>query len=395
MWSLAGKGFQIVLIDRHNYHQFQPLFYQVATAGLEPSSISFPLRKVFHKKKDVHIRMAELLKVESSESYVETSLGKISYDHLVIATGVTTNFFGNANIEKNSLPMKSVGEALFLRNKILSNFEKAINEMDEALRRSLLNIVVVGGGPTGVEVSGALSEMRKYVLPVDFPELDFNQMTISLLEAGPKLLPGMSEASSRKAEDYLKKLGVQVKTQALVEDYDGEMVRVKDSEDLHSKTLIWAAGVKGINIHGLEGSFSSRGRFLVDRFNRLQGKENIYALGDIAQMAEGTYSEGHPQVAQVAIQQANLLAKNLRTKKGWKEFSYKDLGSMATVGRNLAVADLPFMRFQGFLAWVFWLAVHLAQILGVKNKVFIFLNWAWSYLTFDQSLRLILRQGDK
>ncbi len=396
IWDLIGKGYQIVLIDKHNYHQFQPLYYQVATAGLEPSSISFPLRKVFHKKKDLHIRLTELQSVHPEENYILTGLGKLSYDHLVLATGVSTNFFGLENVAKNAIPMKSVGEALYLRNRILSNFEEAINLPDQRDREQYFDIVVVGGGPTGVEVCGALSEMRKYVLPVDFPELDFKFMDITLLEAGPRLLPGMTERSSAKAKKYLEKMNVRVELNARVTDYDGKIVKVEGRKDLETKTLIWAAGVAGRPIKGMESAVVRGGRLKVDLKNRVEGSENIYALGDIAYMEEEKFPKGHPQVAQVAIQQGSHMARNFRQKdtSKWKDFSYKDLGSMATVGRNLAVCDLPIFSFYGFFAWVFWLLVHLMQILGVKNRLFIFLNWAWSYFTFDQSLRLILKQGD-
>jgi NADH:quinone reductase (non-electrogenic) len=398
MWSLVGKGFHIVLIDQHNFHQFQPLYYQVATAGLEPSSISFPLRKLFNRKKDVHIRMTGLKKVHVEEKYIETGLGNLSYDQLVIATGVGTNFFGNKNIEEHAIPMKSVGEALFLRNRILTNFEKAINSKTAEERKKLLNVVVVGGGPTGVEVSGALSEMRQFVLPADYPEIDFSQMSISLLEAGPKLLPGMSERSSEKARKYLEILNVKVITGALVEDFDGSVVRIKEMEPLETKTLIWAAGVVGNTIEGLQENFVRGGRLKVDSFNRIGGIEGLYAIGDIAYMEEEKYPRGHPQVAQVAMQQGQNLSRNLRKESNveWRAFKYKDYGSMATIGRNRAVADLPFVKFSGFFAWIFWLLVHLFQILGVKNRLFIFLNWTWGYFTFDQSLRLILKQqGEK
>jgi len=397
IWSLLGKGFQIILIDRHNFHQFQPLYYQVATAGLEPSSISFPLRKLFNNKKDVHIRMTDLKRVHIEEKYIETGLGQLSYDQLVIATGVVTNFFGNKNIEEHAIPMKSVGEALFLRNCILSNFEQAINSTNEEERKKLLNVVVVGGGPTGVEVSGALSEMRQFVLPSDYPEIDFTQMSISLLEGGPKLLPSMSNRSSIKAREYLEKLNVNVITGALVEDFDGARVRIKERNSLETNTLIWAAGVIGKPIGGLEDHMVKGGRLKVDIYNRIGGINGLHAIGDIAYLEDDKYPRGHPQLAQVAMQQGLNLSKNLQRKKteNWKEFSYKNYGSMATIGRNRAVADLPFVKFSGFIAWIFWLLIHLFQILGVKNRLFIFLNWTWSYFTFDQSLRLILKQGDK
>jgi NADH dehydrogenase len=393
--KLCKQDVQVVLIDKNNYHAFQPLFYQVATAGLEPSSISFPLRKIFHDKSNVHIRVTEVKSIESATNEIVTDLGNIKYDYLVLATGADTNFFGNKNIEEKAIPMKSVSEALFLRNRLLQNFESALSTSDEDERQGFLNIVVAGGGPTGVEVSGTLADMKNTVLPKDFPELDFRQMNIYLLEGSPKVLGVMSEEASSKSKEYLEKLGVKVQVNSRVKDFDGQYVSLESGEKFRSNTLIWATGIKANNLPGLSPEVITRGgRVKVDRFNLVEGLSNVFAIGDLAYMEEEKFPHGHPQLAQTAMQQGKLLAKNLQNLlKGndMKPFSYNDLGSMATVGRNLAVVDLPFWKFQGFFAWLTWMFVHLMSILGVKNKLFIFLNWVWSYFTYDQYLRLIIR----
>ncbi len=395
---LYRHNFQIVLIDRNNYHQFQPLFYQVATSGLEPSSISFPLRKVFQKVQNVFIRVAEVSNIDTESKKLQSSLGTVWYDYLVIATGATTNFFGMAGFENNSIPMKSVSEALYLRNTLLENFERAVTIRDETKIRKLLNVVVVGGGPTGVEVCGALAEMKKYVLPKDYPELDFGYMTITLVEANEQLLHGMSRNAGDKALVYLEKLGVVVKLQHRVLNYDGEEVELEDKENFMTNTLIWAAGVKGQMPKGLKEEFIVKGnRIKVNEFNQLPEIPEIFAIGDIAYMETKKYPYGHPQVAQVALQQAAHLAKNFRNTQANKplsKFEYTDKGSMATVGRNRAVVDLPRFSFGGFFAWLVWMFVHLMSIVGVKNRLVIFVNWLWNYLTYDQSLRLILRPDD-
>ncbi len=397
--NLYKHDFQIVLIDRNNYHQFQPLFYQVASSGLEPSSISFPLRKVFQKVKNVFIRVAEVKAVNPGEKTIETTLGPAWYDYLVMATGATTNFFGMDSFSHNSIPMKSVSEALLLRNTLLENFEKAVTLRNEIEIMRLLNVVVVGGGPTGVEVCGALAEMRKFVLPKDYPELDFSYMTITLVEANKQLLHGMSKDAGKKAFEYLTDLGVEVKLEHKVLNYDGAEVELEDKENFQTNTLIWAAGVKGQMPTGLNADLIVRGnRIKVNEVNKVDGLDGVFAIGDIAYMETKEYPHGHPQVAQVALQQAKNLAQNLINIKENRElvpFEYHDKGSMATVGRNRAVVDLPKVRFSGFPAWLVWMFVHLMSIVGVKNRLVIFINWLWNYMTYDQSLRLIIRQAPR
>lgn len=397
--KLLKSDYQIVLIDKNNYHQFQPLFYQVATSGLEPSTISFPFRKIFQKSKNIHIRVAEVNAIRPADNQLDTSIGVINYHYLVIAIGADTNFFGNKKMMELAYPMKSVSEALALRNAILQNYEDALSEPDREKRRRLMNIVVVGGGATGVEIAGTLAEMKKNILPNDYPELDFKMMQVYLLEGSPKVLNVMSENASSKAEKYLSELGVNVLLNSRVKDYDGENVFLENGKEIPTKTLVWAAGVIGNKIQGLNPDIvTGSNRIKVDRNNRLIGYQNIFAIGDIALMTEEKYPNGHPQVAQVAIQQATTLSKyfkNLSDNKPSDDFSYKDLGSMATVGRNKAVADLPNMKFAGFFAWLVWMFIHLMSLVGGKNRLVAFVNWAWSYFTFDQSLRLIIRPKTK
>ncbi|AFL83744.1 NADH dehydrogenase, FAD-containing subunit [Belliella baltica DSM 15883] len=393
--KLIGSSYQVLLLDKNNYHQFQPLFYQVATSGLEPSAISFPLRKVFHNSKNIIFRMAIAEKIDQKANRLYTNVGYVDYDYLVLAMGADTNYFGLENIEKHSIPMKTVSEALFIRNKIISNYETAINIGKENERKPIMNVVIVGGGPTGVELAGAVAELRNNVFPKDYPELNFKNMKVVLIEAGTHLLLSMSEQAKTKARTYLEKLGVIVMTDTQVLDYDGNKVDLKGKESIETKTLLWAAGIKANHIEGvIEGQTLPNGRMIVNEFNRLKESENIFALGDIAISITEKFERGHPQVAQVALQQADNLANNLlaeKRNKPWKRFKYKDLGSMATIGRKLAVVDLPFIKFQGLLAWMTWLFVHLMAILGVKNKLFIFLNWSWNYLAFDPSLRLLIK----
>jgi NADH:ubiquinone reductase (H+-translocating) len=393
--NLRNKPFQVILLDKNNYHQFQPLFYQVATAGLEPSAISFPLRKIFHNTKNVSFRMAEVLQVDKDRKKLFTDIGFIEYDYLVLAMGADTNYFGSKNIENFSSPMKTVSEALYIRNKIISNYERAINIERMEDRKSLMNVVIVGGGPTGVELAGAMAELRNNVFPKDYPELSFKNMKVVLIEAGPSLLGAMSLEAQQKALDYLVQLGVEVYLSTRVLDYDGHEVSLEGKDPIQTQTLLWAAGIKPNRIDGLSPDhYSGNGRLFVDEFNQLKDAEGIFVLGDQCLMPTGNFPKGHPQVAQVAIQQAKNLAQNLNKLTSGKAivpFTYKDLGSMATVGRKLAVVDLPFLKFQGALAWLTWLFVHLMAILGVKNKLFIFLDWSWNYLSFDPSLRLLIK----
>jgi NADH dehydrogenase len=385
--------FEVILIDRHNYHQFQPLFYQVATAGLDASNISFPLRKVFHNSRNVKIRLAEVQEIQHQQKKVITGAGDFEYDALVIATGADTNFFGNNSLAQHAFPMKSTVEALQIRNRLLHNFEEAVLQKDASMLEGFMNIVVVGGGPTGVELSGAIADMKRFQLPRDFPELDFSKMNIYLLEGTDKTLGMMSQKSSERSGRYLKQLGVTVMTNALLQDYDGSTVTLKDGRSINTNMVIWAAGIKGNVPAGIDKSLITRGnRILVNEYCQVQGHADIYAIGDVAWMGEN----GHPQVAPVAMQQADLLAYNFTRsgQKAPKKFAYKNKGSMATVGRNLAVVDIPKPRLYlgGFIAWLIWMFLHLMLILGVKNRFFVFCNWLYNYFTYDQNLRLIFKQ---
>ena len=397
-------GFEVVLVDRYNYHQFQPLFYQVATAGLDASNISFPLRKVFQNSRNVKIRLAELQQVIPSANKIVTDAEEISYDALVLATGADTNFFGNTQIAQFAFPMKSTVEALQLRYRLLQNFEKALTITDEAELQKLMNIVVVGGGPTGVEVSGALAEMKRYVLPKDYPELDFSKMNIWLLEGSGKTLAAMSEKSAGQSKTYLERLGVKVMVNTLLKEYDGNKVLLNDGQEIRSATVIWAAGVKGNIPNGISNELIARGnRIKTDRYCRVAGQQNVFAIGDLAYMETPKYPNGHPQVAPVAMQQADLLVHNFKMVERKSrpdklyEFEYRDKGSMATVGRNLAVVDIPKpkLHFGGFFAWLIWMSLHLMLILGVKNRFFVFCNWLYNYITYDQNLRLIFKEFNK
>lgn len=395
--DLYGSGMQVVLIDKNNFHQFPPLIYQIASAGIDPSSISFPFRQIFRKRKDFYFRMAEARMVDTEKKILQTSIGKIDYDYLVLAAGATTNFFGNKNIEEWAIPMKTVPEAMGLRNALLSNLERALTCATEEERQELLNVVIVGGGATGVEIAGALAEMRRYVIPYDYPDMDSSLMHIYLIEAGDRLLAGLSQESSQKAYEFLKSMGVDIQFGKMVTDYRDHKVVMKDGTEIPTRTFLWVSGIRANAMPGIDESHMGRGfRFKVDEYNRIPGVEDVFAIGDqCLQTSDAAYPNGHPQVAQVAIQQAKNLAKNLKLidqgadSSELTAFRYKNLGSMATIGRNKAVVEIGKFRSQGFFAWVLWLVVHLRSILGVKNKVMVLLNWLWKYVSYNDSIRMI------
>lgn len=396
--ALRHAPVQVVLLDRNNYHLFQPLLYQVATAGLEPDSIAFPLRGIFKKQKNVHFRMAEVKGVNSSENILHTNIGDIKYNYLVVATGSNTNFFGNKIIEEHAIGMKSLIEAVQIRNYVLKQFEESLLLNDETAIRPKLNFVMVGGGPTGVELAGAFAELRKYILPKDYPELPLHLMNIYLIEAGPKVLASMSEKSSQKTLEGLEFLNVKVVTNVAVKDYDGHTLTLSNGETIVTQSLLWAAGVKGFPIKGIPEDITlPNGRVMVDEVNRMKGASNIFVIGDIAQqVTDDRFPKGYPMVAQVAIQQGKQLGKNIvNDLKGrpLQPFRYKDLGSLATIGRNRAVAEFGGMRLSGYAAWIVWMVVHLLNLMGFRNKLVVFINWFYRYFTYDRGTRIIIKRG--
>ncbi len=392
--SLRKLPYQIVLLDRHNYHTFQPLLYQVATAGLEPDSIAGALRQLFENHKDFYFRMARVTGIDLEAKCIKTLVGELNYDMLVIANGSKTNYFGDQKMYDRTFPMKQVPQALDLRSHMLQNFEQTVMSPDPEEKDRLTNFVIVGGGPTGVEVAGALGELKNHVLPKDYPDIDFDIMKLHLVDGGSRLLSGMSEKSSDKAMKYLKEFGIDVKMNTRLADYDGRDVTLTDGTVIPAKTVIWAAGVTGNVIDGLPEKTVERGRVLVNEFNEVNGYEDVYAIGDIAMMKTEASPNGFPMVAPVAMQQAERLGKNLKRKhKGqpFIPFKYKDKGSMATIGRNRAVVDLPKFHFGGFFAWMVWMFVHLMSIVGFRNRLVVLSNWVWSYMTYDRGTRLIIR----
>lgn len=398
--TIANKNLQVVLIDKHNYHTFQPLLYQVSSSGLEPDSIAYPLRKIIKKHKTSFFRLAEVNEIQPEQKNIKTSIGDLTYDYLVLATGTKTNFFGNKEVENNSMPMKNVPQALNIRSLILQNFEKAAIANTKEEREAYLNFVIVGGGPTGVELAGAIAELKNNILPRDYHDLNPTDMHIHLLEGSPRVLPPMSEHASKKAEKFLKALGVKVHCNTLVTGYNGLDVTTNSDLKMQSETLIWAAGVTGAPVGGLNASalVDRANRYKVNEFNQVEGYDNIFAIGDIALMTSEDYPKGHPQVAQPAIQQGKLLGKNLlklAQKQPMKPFKYFDKGSMATIGRNKAVVDLKPYKFGGFFAWFIWMFVHLMSLVGFRNRVIVFFNWTYNYINFDKAARLIIRPYKK
>jgi NADH:ubiquinone reductase (H+-translocating) len=393
--GLSGAKAQTVLFDKYNHHCFQPLLYQVATSGLETNSIVLPFRKRFSSQQDFFFRLAEVSRIVPDGNHIETSIGSIRYDYLVIANGTTTNFYGMKDVAENALPMKTIIDSIKLRNIIIRNFENALLAEDLDTMNSFIDFVIVGGGPTGVELAGALSELKNHVFPKDYPELEIAHMDIHLIEATPRLLNGMSEVAGRKAKEYLEAMGVQVHLNVAVESYDGQVVKFKNGDRLRSRTLIWAAGVTGQPIAGINPETLGRGaRIQVDEFNLVKGYSNIFAIGDAALMdGDPNFPKGHPQMAPPAMQQGKLVAENIKrliAKKTLIPFRYKDQGSMATVGRNKAVVDLKAFKTQGFIAWFIWMFVHLISIIGFRNKFFVLASWLWSYFSYDKSNRIII-----
>lgn len=392
--TLRKADLRVILVDKQNHYQFQPLFYQVASGRLEPSSISFPFRKIFQSSKSVDFRMTDIRRIIPEENKLVTSFDRtITYDHLVIATGCKTNFFGNEDVKKHAFAMKTTQDSIDIRNKILFSFEKEIFAKPEE-KQAWMNIVIVGAGPTGVELSGAFAELKNNVFPKDYHNVDFSKFNIILVEGSKNTLNNMSEASHKASKEYLESLGVIVKTETILKSYDGKKAVLSNGEEIPSRNLIWAAGVTGNTIEGLEKAELVHNRYVVDRTNKLLNYDNIYALGDVAYMETPLYPKGHPQVANVAINQAKNLGKNILASLknpdfNPKQYEYLDLGMMATIGKHKAVVELPFIKFKGPLAWYVWMFLHLMLILSVRNKLVIFFNWAWSYFTKDTSLRLI------
>jgi NADH dehydrogenase len=392
--KLDTSKYQVVLLDKNNYHTFQPLMYQVATAGLEPDSIVYPIRKVFGGKQNFYFRLAEVQRVDTVEKRVYMDVGVLTYDHLILATGATSNFFGMKDIEEHSLPMKSLTESLDLRSSILQKFEAALNTNNLEEREALMNFVIVGAGATGVELAGALAELKKHVLPTDYPDLDVRRMQIHILEAGDRVLAGMSNNASTKSKEFLDKMGVNVWLNTAVKSYDGQVVQTEKTS-MRCATLIWSAGVQGNPVPGIAVKLQRGNRVPVDAYGMVEGHEEIYALGDLAHMACEEYPKGHAMLASVAGQQGAWLAENFNLKsrdKATKEFQYSDQGTMATVGRNLAVVDMKRWKFSGLFAWLTWMFVHLMLLVDYRSRLIVFINWVWSYFKYDRGSRLIVRR---
>lgn len=390
------KKFQLVLIDKHNYHTFQPLLYQVSTSSLEPDSIAYPLRKLIASVDNAYFRLAEVTSIDAETNTLHSTIGDLTYDHLVIATGSKTNYFGNDSIEKNGMGMKTIPQALNIRSLILQNLEKATITSNKEEREALLNFVIAGAGPTGVELSGAIAEVRNNIVPKDYIDIQPSEIKIHLLEGLDRVLPPMSEKASAKAKKFLEDLGVQIHLDTMVEEYDGVVVKTNKNDNLRSKTFIWSAGVTGAPVKGLNASalVDKANRYTVNTFNQIEGYDNIFAIGDIALMQSEKYPKGHPMVAQPAIQQGEHLAKNLiriQEEKKLEPFDYFDKGTMATIGRNKAVVDLKKSTFGGFFAWFIWMFVHLWFLVGFRNRIVTFFNWTYNYINFDRAARLIIR----
>ncbi|QCE42646.1 NAD(P)/FAD-dependent oxidoreductase [Psychroserpens sp. NJDZ02] len=398
--KLSKQEVQVVLLDKHNYHTFQPLLYQVSTGGLEPDSIAYPIRKVLQDFPNFYFRLAKVSEIDPKQNIIHTNIGEVKFDYLVVASGSKTNYFGNKSIENNSMEMKTIPQSLNLRSLILENFEEALLTSDLNRRIALMSFVIVGAGPTGVELAGALAEIKKGILPKDYPDLDTRLAQIHLIQSGDTILKTMSPKASKKAEDFLEQLGVNVWKNVRVTSYDGTTVTTNSDLTFDSETVVWAAGVKGAAIKGLDAEqFVSRSnRILVNEFSQVKGLDHIFAVGDVAEMVSETVPHGHPMMAQPAIQQGKLLGDNilkLLENKPMTPFVYKDRGSMATIGRNRAVVDLPKFKFQGVFAWFVWMFVHLFSLVGFRNRTVVFINWVYNYIRFDREARLIIRPYKK
>lgn len=398
--KLKHKNVQVVLLDKHNYHTFQPLLYQVATGGLEAGSIAYPIRKVMQDCDDFYFRLTSVKEIDTQSQKIISEIGDLHYDYLVIATGSKTNYFGNKEIERNSMAMKTIPQSLNIRSLILENFEQAVLTKDSADKNALINFVLVGAGPTGVELAGALAEMKKAILQKDYPDLDIQKMEINLIQSGDRILNTMSEKSSKASEAFLESLGVKIWKNVRVTNYDGRTVTTNSDLSFETATVIWTAGVQGAAIHGLaaEALVERVERIRVNEFNQVKGYTNIFAIGDIAAMESEANPQGHPMMAQPALQQGALLGENLLKliqNQPMKPFVYNDKGSMATIGRNKAVVDLPKYHFNGVFAWFVWMFVHLFSLIGFKNKAVVFLNWVYNYIRFDREGRLIIRPYKK
>lgn len=396
--KLKNKNFQVVLLDKHNYHNFQPLMYQVATGGLEAGSIAYPIRKIVKEHPEAFFRMTLVEKIDTENKKVITDIGTIYYDYVVIATGSTNNYFGNTEVEKNSMVMKTIPEALDIRSLMLENFELALQTNDMEERKALMNFVIVGAGPTGVELAGALAEMKNAVFPKDYPDLDISMMEINLVQGSDRVLDAMSKRSSKAAQKFLNDLGVKIHLKTIVTNYDGQTVTTKDGPSFKTQAMIWSAGVKGAPVDGVAEAVDRATRIKVNEYNQVEGFTDVFALGDVAAMYGEKYQFGHPMMAQPAIQQGALLAENLERlvkKQSMKKFVYNDKGSMATIGRNKAVVDLPKLHFNGIFAWFVWMFVHLFSLIGFKNKVLVFWSWVYNYFVFDRESRVIIRSYRK
>ena len=394
--NLKGADVQLVLLDQHNYHTFQPLLYQVSTSGLEPDSIAYPIRKVLRKLKNFYFRLATVKHIDPKKKIIATDIGNLTYDCLILATGTKTNFFGNEQIAQNALAMKHLPQALNIRSLMLQNFERADDCLDAAERKALLNFSIIGAGPTGVELAGAFAELKNNVFPKDYKHMEIDEMEIHLFEGGERIIAPMSDHASKKATGFLKNLGVTIHLNTIASDYDGEVLTLKDGVTYRTKNCIWTAGVTGAAINGFEaGTINEKSnRYEVNEFNQVDGYDTVFAIGDIANMQTPSYPEGHPQVAQPAIQQGKHLAKNLKRlfhNKAMEPFKYTDKGTMATVGRHRAVADVKNFKFSGSFAWLLWMAVHLMALVGFRNRVIVFFNWVYNYINYDKAARLIVR----